>query len=95
MHMYLHFHIPQKQGCTRLRVDGAIVSDPSGLMEAWTLHFCHLAESQVEANPALDELMNNSDVGQNEEVFLDIPFTIEEVQHAVNKMKLKKSLDQR
>ena len=28
---------------------------------------------------------------QKEEAFLDVPFTIEEVEHAVNRLKLKKS----
>ena len=40
---HLRFRIPQKRGksqCARLRVDGAIISDPSDLLDAWTHHFC-------------------------------------------------------
>ena len=50
------FRISQKHAksqCVRLRVDGAIVSNQSDLLEAWTHHFCRIAKSQVETNPAL------------------------------------------
>ena len=77
-------------------MDGAIVSNPSDLLEAWTHHFCRLAKSQVETNLDLEGLMKQSttllsESFQKEEVFLDIPFTAEEVHHAVNNMKPKKS----
>ena len=96
---HLRFRTPQKRGksqCTRLCVNGEIVSDPLQLLEAWTQHFQNLAESQRKSNPALEELFRQStsllsSSFQKEEVFLDVPFTSEEVEHAVRKMKLKKS----
>ena len=81
-----------KSQCTHLRVNGALVSDPSQLLEVWTQHFQNLAKSQVETNPYTG--------GSNETVnifalqilseggsFLDVPFTIEEVGHAVKPKK--------
>ena len=55
-----------------------------------------LAKSQEENNPALKESIKQtstllSATFQKEEVFLDVPFSTEEVEHTVNKMKLKKS----
>ena len=96
---HLRFRTAQKRGksqCTRLCVNGEIVSDPLQLLEAWTQHFQNLAESQRKSNPALEELFRQStsllsSSFQKEEVFLDVPFTSEEVEHAVWKMKLKKS----
>lgn len=96
---HLRFCTPQKCGkshCTCLHVNGALVSDPSHLLEVWTQHFQNFAKSQVETNPALKEVLKQStsllsQSFQVEEAFLDIPFTIEEVEHAVNRMKLKKS----
>ena len=96
------FSYPQKRGksqCTRLCVNGALVSDPLQLLEVWTQHFQNLAQSQRESNPALEELFRQStsllsSSFQKDEVFLDVPFTSEEVEHAVRKMKLKKSAGQ-
>ena len=64
-------------------------------LEAWIHHFCWLAKSQVQTNPALEGLINGRQLCcqhfHKEEVFLYVPFTAEVVHHAVNIMKLKKS----
>ena len=62
----------------------------------WTQHFQSLSESQGEENSALQESVRQtstllSATFQKEEVFLDVPFSTEEVEHTVNKLKLKKS----
>ena len=96
---HLRFRIPQKRsksGCTRLRIDDALVSDPSLLLEAWAEHFQNLAKSQENTNPALKESIEQcvtllSTSFQKEEVFLDVAFNTEEIDHAVNKLKIKKS----
>ena len=96
---HLRFRIPQKRGksqCTRLRVDGALVSDPSHVLDVWTQHFQSLAKSQGDTEPEIKELLKQlttllSETFQKEEVFIDVPFTIEEVGKAVNRMKLMKS----
>ena len=83
---HLRFRIPQirvKSKCTRLRVNGTLVSDPSQLLQVWTQS---LAKSQEEKNPALKESIKHSSLlsatFQKEEVFLDV---------TVKKMKLKKA----
>ena len=96
---HLWFRISQKHGksqCTRLYVDGALVSDPSHVLDVWTQHFQSLAKSQEDTEPEIQELLKQlttllSETFQEEEVFLDVPFTIEEVGKAVNRMKLMKS----
>ena len=57
-----------------------------------TQHFQNLAKSQEKMTPELKELMKQSTTlvlanFQKEEVFLDVPFSLEEVEHAVNKKK--------
>ena len=73
----------------------ALVSDTQQLLEAWTQHFQNLAQSQKEANSALEEMFRHSmsllSASFQKEVFLDVSFSNEEVTHAVQKMKLKKS----
>ena len=51
---------PGKFQCTHLCVNGALVSDPSHLLQVWTEHFQNLAKPQVETNPALEEVMKQS-----------------------------------
>ena len=77
-----------------LRVDGNLISDPLQLKKAWTQHFRNLTQSQIGSNPALLKLQRflpslMSSCFQKEEVFLDVPFSEEEVEHAVSKLKLK------
>ena len=98
---HLRFRIQQRRGksqCTRLRVDGALISDPSHVLDVWTQHFQSLAKSQEDTKHEIKELLKElttllSVAFQKEEVFLDVPFTIEEVGNAVNRMKLIKSAD--
>ena len=96
---HLRFRTPQsrsKSKCTRLRVNGTLLSDPSLLLQAWTQHFQSLAKSQEETNPALKESIEQSKTllstsFQKEEFFLDVAFTTEQVEATVNKMKVNKS----
>ena len=76
-------------------VNGGLVSDPSQLLQVWTQHFQNLAKSQGETNATIKESMKQAltllSATLKEEVFLNVPFSSEEVEYAVNKMKLKKS----
>ena len=94
------FKLPQKRRksqCTRLRMNGILISDPTELLAAWTSHFQKLAQSQIELHPGLQELQQkmatlSSTSFQKEETFLDVPFTEEEVECILQKkMKLKKA----
>ena len=94
------FKLPQKRKksqCTRLRVGGKLISDPTQLLEAWTSHFQDLAQSQIHMHEGLQELQLElaslaSESYQKEEPFLDIPFTADEVKCILQKkLKLRKS----
>ena len=95
---HLRFCTPQsrsKSKCTRLRVNGTLLSDPSLLLQAWTQHFQSLAKSQEETNPALKESIEQSKTLLSttflkDEVFLDVAFTTEKVEAAV---KVNKSAE--
>ena len=87
---HIRFSIPQKcskSGCTWLRIDNTLVSDPSLLLKTWTHHFQELSKSQRETNIALKESFEQctsllSASYQKEEVFLDIAFSTEEVRQS-------------
>ena len=93
---HCRFHTPQNRGksrCTRLRVNGALLLDPTQLLEAWTNHFQNLAKSQLSMQEGLQQESTSllSSSFQKEELFLDFPFSTDEVTLAINRMKLKKS----
>ena len=73
------------------------ISDPTNLLEVWSTHFETLAHSQMDLQPALQELQTElsslfTTSYQREEHFLDVPFSVEEVEHILgNKMKLRKA----
>ena len=87
----------KKSHCTRLRVDDQLISDPTKLLEVWSTHFETLAHSQMDLQPALQELQTElsslaTTSYQREEHFMDVPFSVEEVEHILgNKMKLGKA----
>ena len=94
------FMLPQKRKkpyCSRLRVNGHLISDSAELLEAWSAHFESLAQSVIDKVPALQNLHDNlaslvSESFQKEEQFLDIPFSVEEVEHILHhNMKLRKA----
>ena len=88
------FRIPGKQRsrCSKLHVDGRLVSDPEELLTVWASHFRKLSESSNDV-PELSELkcrveeMASESYG-NEEAILDTPFTREEVAGALRKLKV-------
>lgn len=79
--------------CSRLMVDGEVVSDPQLLMEAWLHHFGNLdIKSQIDDCPELLLLQKRietlaSQSLENGEYFLDVPFVDEEVGNAVRRLK--------
>ena len=86
------FKTPQgrkKSRCTRLRVDGNLISDPIELLEAWSTHFETLAQSQIHTQTGLQESQTEltslaSASYQREDTFLDVPFSVEEVEHILH-----------
>ncbi len=91
-----HRSVENPSALACVHVNGAFVTDPSQLLDEWAHHFQSLAESRVETNLSLQELAEQSTsllsaTFQKEETFLDTPFTADEVECAVNRMKRKKS----
>ena len=93
MNAHSRFKLPQKRKnsqCTRLRVDGRLISDPVQLLEAWTSHFEELAQSRTYMHTGLQDLqqklsMLTSESFQKEEPFLKVPFSVEEVECILQK----------
>ena len=59
MNAHSRFKLPQKREksqCTRLRVEGRLISEPMQLLEAWTSHFEKLAQSQISMHTGLQDL---------------------------------------
>ena len=87
----------KKSHCSRLCVDGVVVSDEDELREAWAAHFRKLSESRVGGVCGLQELEStvNDDMAReslsNEKCILDVPFTFDEVSNVVRKLKRGKA----
>ena len=80
----------------KIRVNGDIISDPATVLCAWKEHFEGLGQSGKDDDcvvSAADQRTNAllSQSYNNDEHILDIPFQSEEIEHALNKLKLKKS----
>ena len=85
-----------KSRCSKLRVDGKVLSNKDDLPGAWANHFSKLSKSRVLSDKGLKQLGNKiNDLAtaslSNNEYILDIPFTLEEVECAIKKLKSGKS----
>ena len=95
---HLCFRTPQRRGmsqCNGLRIDGVLVTDRDELLQHWNTHFTNLSQSRFYAEPELMSLKQQlpsliSSSFEKEEHFLDVPFTQEEVDFAIQKLKLNK-----
>ena len=88
----------RKKTCSRLRVnDERIISDLPDHLEAWVSHFFKLAKSATDdpdlasLRASVESLVANS--FGNEDSVLNDPFTAEEVEGAVKRLKKKKASD--
>ena len=99
MNAHSRFKLLQKRKnlqCTRLHVDGRLIPDPVQLLEAWTSHFEELAQSRTYVHTDIQDVQQKlsmlaSKSFQKEEPFLDVPFSVEEVECILQKMKMKKA----
>ena len=92
------FRLPQqKKGlCSKLVVEGKLVTNSEELVGVWAQHFKTLAESRREENDGLDELEKRvqklAEISKgNEEYILDVPFSAEEVENAIARLKRRKA----
>ena len=92
------FKLPgrRKKTCSRLKVNVTIITDQACLLDAWVKHFANLAESKatdnqdlVELKASIESLMPIS--MENEEYILDAPFTVEEVEKAIKRLRRRKA----
>ena len=86
----------KKKKCSKLVVNGKVVSDQNELLEVWRQHFSRLSKSRGDEVPELlvqKEKMASLELKSiwNEEGLLDIPFSLEEVKGAITKLKRKKA----
>ena len=93
-----HFRLPGRMNkrCSKLIVDGEVISSPQSLMEVWAQNFSNLTMSKVGESPGLQELQQTVDalamqsLGM-EDHLLDASFTAEEVSFAIRKLKRRKA----
>ena len=81
-----------KARCSKLRINGEILSARDDLVGAWANHFSNLSKSLLpfeEGLQQLDKKMDNLATASlsNEEYILDVPFTLDEGVRAVKKLK--------
>ena len=65
-------------------------------LNAWADHFSNLARSEASGNPDLVELKASMEAltpvsMENEEYILDVPFTVEEVEKPIKRLKRSKA----
>ena len=75
-------------------MENGTTKDPTSLLEAWSNHFESLAKSRILECEELQELQEQVNVRvcqslENEEYILDVPFSFEEVENAVRRLKKK------
>ena len=93
------FKLPKKvTHCTSLLIDGEVIRDPEKVLQAWSNHFRQLSSFHEDDFPVLDqykrlveEMSRQSKTNDDNEMILDVPFTLEEVDGAVRGLKLGKS----
>ena len=81
-----------KSRCSKLRVNSEVLSNKDNLLGAWADHFSKLSKSREHSEEGLKQLgnkINDLEIASlsNEEHILDVPFTLEEVKCAVEKLK--------
>ena len=81
---------------SKLSVNSEIVTNPDEVLLCWADHFSHLFKSQSSHNPNVKEFNDQipfltAQSYLNSDDILDIPFTIEEIEFALKKLKKGKS----
>ena len=84
-------HIPPK-----LLVNNILITDPSCVLSTWAEHFESLSKSQIASCVPLTEIQKRVQYMErcsfNErDIIFDVPFDVEEMEHALKCLKLKRS----
>ena len=91
------FRAPKKKRkCDKMMIDGEVVSSSEVLLGKWVEHFGKVAKSRLESVDGLRDMMLKVDglvhtSFDNEELLLDVPFTVDEVKAAIRKLKCGKA----
>ena len=91
------FNVPRrKTTCNKLIVDKRFVSEKAELLDCWKTHFSHLAESQLDrSSPTAEGVPHITTLYARsfsyDDQIVDTPFTTEEIEEAVKKLKCGKS----
>ena len=79
-------------------MDDKITSDPPTVMSAWCDHFNHLSAPHADDFPILrkyvsliEDLGTQSRLHDQEDMILDVPFSLEEVESSMRGLKLGKA----
>lgn len=88
--------INRKPHCSKLKVGNDLVTNKEDLLCKWADHFTELSKSKINDSEGLQRL--NDKVQSlcnasllNKEYLLDTPFTVEELEQALQKLKMRKA----
>ena len=77
---------------TKLLLDGVPTTDPSIIMQSWLNHFRNLFKSETHSIPGISAIQDQIPLLTNQsmlncDVVLDVPFSGEEIEHAVRRLR--------
>lgn len=83
------FNFPRRKvTCQKLAVDGELITEKKALLKCWKDHFENLTKSRSKNSESISSLHARSHCYNDGT--LDTPFSIEEIEHAVKKLKIGK-----
>ena len=92
------FHTPNKKKpcCSKLKLGNDLVTDKEDLLRIWASYFTELSKSKIDESEDLQLLSNKVESLYeaslaNEEHLLDTPFTVEELELTLSKLKMRKA----
>ena len=86
----------RKSRCSKLKVGNDLISNKEDLLHIWADHFTELSKSRINDTDGLQHLKDkvqslyNASLS-NEEYLLDMPFTTEELEQVIRKLKMRKA----
>ena len=95
---YSHFRVKKTKSVmgTKLLLDGVSTTDLSKIKQSWLNHFCNLFKSEAPSTPGISAIQDQiplltSQFMLNCDEVLNDPFSIEEIEHSVRRLKSGKA----
>ena len=90
-HRFSNIHRKRVQ-CKKLIVNGKPITDGKNLLECWEKHFTELSKSHISETLSQGHGVNNMEALSYgyEDLILDHSFSVEEIEHALKKLKSKR-----